>query len=215
MARLKVGVLISGRGTNLGALIDACADPTFPAEIALVLSNKGDAKGLARARGAGLKVAVIDHRGKARESFDAEVDAALRAAGVEFICLAGFMRLFTAAFVERWYNRILNIHPSLLPSFKGLHVHEQTLAAGVRIGGCTVHVLRFAMDTGPIVVQAAVPVLDGDTPESLADRILAAEHKIYPLALRLFAEGRARVEGDHVRISGSYEPEGALISPPA
>jgi len=213
MARLKVAVLISGRGSNLAALIAACAEPAFPAEIALVLSNKAEAKGLERALAAGLKTAVIDHRRRTREDFDLEVEAALKAAGVELICLAGFMRLFSAGFVERWRDRILNIHPSLLPAFKGLHVQEQALAAGVRITGCTVHVVRPEMDAGPIVAQAAVPVLDGDTPDSLAERILAAEHRLYPLALRLFAEGRARVEGDRVVIAGAGAPGPMLLSP--
>ena len=213
MARLKVAVLISGRGSNLAALIAACAEPAFPAEIALVLSNKAEAKGLERALAAGLKTAVIDHRRRTREDFDLEVEAALKAAGVELICLAGFMRLFSAGFVERWRDRILNIHPSLLPAFKGLHVQEQALAAGVRITGCTVHVVRPEMDAGPIVAQAAVPVLDGDTPDSLAERILAADHRLYPLALRLFAEGRARIEGDRVVIAGAGAPGPMLLSP--
>ena len=189
MARLKVGVLISGRGSNLAALIAACADPAFPAEIVLVLSNKADAQGLRRAAEAGLATALVDHRGRSREAFEQAVDAALRQAGVELICLAGFMRLFTAGFVARWPDRILNIHPSLLPAFKGLHVQEQALAAGVRISGCTVHVVRAAMDAGPIVAQAAVPVLEGDSADSLAERILAADHRLYPLALRLCVVG--------------------------
>lgn len=213
MARLKVGVLISGRGSNLAALIAACAEPHFPAEIVLVLSNNPAALGLERAAAAGIATAVIDHRGQGREAFELAMDTALRAAGVELICLAGFMRLLTAGFVGRWHDRVLNIHPSLLPAFKGLHVHEQALAAGVRFSGCTVHVLRAEMDAGPIVAQAAVPVLEGDTAEALAERILAAEHRLYPLALRLFAEGRARVEGDRVHISGGTASAAALLNP--
>ncbi|HUN51972.1 MAG TPA: phosphoribosylglycinamide formyltransferase [Candidatus Sulfotelmatobacter sp.] len=213
MARLKVGVLISGRGSNLAALIAACAEPAFPAEIVLVLSNRPDALGLERARQAGLATAVIDHRGRSREDFEQAVDAALRQAGVELICLAGFMRLLTAGFVARWPDRILNIHPSLLPAFKGLHVHEQALAAGVRISGCTVHVVRAETDAGPIVAQAAVPVLEGDSADSLAMRILAAEHRLYPLALRLFAEGRAVVAGERVRLDGTGPAGPALFSP--
>ena len=213
MARLKVGVLISGRGSNLAALIAACADPAFPAEIVLVLSNRPDALGLERARQAGLATAVIDHRGRSREDFEQAVDAALRQAGVELICLAGFMRLLTAGFVARWPDRILNIHPSLLPAFKGLHVHEQALAAGVRISGCTVHVVRAETDAGPIVAQAAVPVLEGDSADSLAMRILAAEHRLYPLALRLFAEGRAVVADERVRLDGTGPAGPALFSP--
>jgi len=213
VARLKVGVLISGRGSNLAALIAACAEPAFPAEIVLVLSNRPDALGLERARQAGLATAVIDHRGRSREDFEQAVDAALRQAGVELICLAGFMRLLTAGFVARWPDRILNIHPSLLPAFKGLHVHEQALAAGVRISGCTVHVVRAETDAGPIVAQAAVPVLEGDSADSLAMRILAAEHRLYPLALRLFAEGRAVVADERVRLDGTGPAGPALFSP--
>ncbi len=213
MARLKVGVLISGRGSNLAALIAACAEPAFPAEIALVLSNNPDAQGLRRAAGAGIPTAVIEHRGASRESFEQAIDAALRAAGAELVCLAGFMRLLTAAFVGRWHDRILNIHPSLLPAFKGLHAPEQAIAAGVRISGCTVHVVRAEMDAGPIVAQAAVPVLEADTAEALAERILAAEHRLYPLAVRLFAEGRATVDGERVRVTGDSPPPAVLLNP--
>lgn len=214
MKRLKVGVLISGRGSNLQALIDACGDPAFPAEIVVVVSNNPDAFGLQRALDAGLATAVIEHRGRDRESFEADLDAALRGHGVEMICLAGFMRLLTAGFVERWHDRILNIHPSLLPAFRGLHVHQRALDAGVRFSGCTVHIVRPEMDDGPIVAQAAVPVDAADTADSLAGRILEAEHRLYPLALRLFAEGRAAVEGTKVRISGGGAPGESLLNPP-
>jgi phosphoribosylglycinamide formyltransferase-1 len=196
-ARLKLAVLISGRGSNLRALIAACADPGFPAEIGLVLSNRADAKGLEAAAAAGIATAVIDHKGFAdRAAFDAAIHARLEAAGVGLICLAGFMRLFTPDFVARWQGRIVNIHPSLLPAFKGLHVHEQALQAGVRLTGCTVHFVSAEVDAGPIIVQAAVPVLAGDDPERLAARVLEAEHRCYPLAVRLIAEGRVRIEGD-------------------
>ncbi len=200
---MKVGVLISGRGSNLKALIEACADPAFPAAIALVISNKADAGGLEHARAAGIPCKVISHRDyPTREAFDAGLDRALREAGVELVCNAGFMRILSDGFVAAWHDRQLNIHPSLLPSFKGLHVHERVLEAGVRITGATVHFVRPAMDEGPIVAQAAVPVLPGDTPDSLAARVLEAEHRLYPLALRLVAEGRARVADERVTIDG-------------
>jgi phosphoribosylglycinamide formyltransferase-1 len=216
VARLKVGVLISGRGSNLQALIDACADPAFPAEIVLVLSNKADAYGLERARQAGIPAAVVSHRDFAdKPGFEAAMDDALNAAGVELVCLAGFMRLLTAGFVERWHDRLINIHPSLLPSFKGLDTHARAIAAGVRFTGCTVHFVRPAMDEGPIILQAVVPILEGDDDHTLADRVLIAEHHCYPGALKLIAEGRARVVGDRVAIAGG--PSGAsepILNPP-
>ncbi|QQP88035.1 phosphoribosylglycinamide formyltransferase [Skermanella sp. TT6] len=217
MARLKVGVLISGRGSNLQALIDACADPSFPAEIVLVLSNKADAFGLERARTAGIPASVVSHRDFAdKPGFEAAMDSALRSAGVELVCLAGFMRLLTADFVERWRDRLINIHPSLLPSFKGLDTHARAIEAGVKFTGCTVHFVRPAMDEGPIIVQAAVPVLPEDDPHALGDRVLVAEHRCYPLALRLIAEGRARVEGERVVLSqGSLLAEEPVLNPPA
>ncbi len=216
MARLKVGVLISGRGSNLQALIDACADPAFPAEIVLVLSNKADAYGLERARQAGIPAAVVNHRDFAdKPGFEAAMDDALNAAGVELVCLAGFMRLLTAGFVERWHDRLINIHPSLLPSFKGLDTHARALAAGVRFTGCTVHYVRPAMDEGPIILQAVVPILEGDDDHALADRVLIAEHRSYPGALKLIAEGRARVEGERVVITGApAEAPEPLLNPP-
>jgi phosphoribosylglycinamide formyltransferase 1 len=217
VARLKVGVLISGRGSNLQALIDVCADPAFPAEIVLVLSNKADAYGLERARQAGIQATVVSHRDYAdKPGFEAAMDEALNAAGVELVCLAGFMRLLTAGFVERWRDRLINIHPSLLPAFKGLDTHARAIDAGVRFTGCTVHFVRPAMDEGPIVLQAVVPILEGDDPHALADRVLVAEHRSYPLALRLIAEGRARVEGERVTISGSLTgATDPLLNPPA
>ena len=189
MARLKAGVLISGRGSNLQALLDACADPAFPAEIALVISNVAGAQGLDHAKAAGVPTLVIDHKGfPDRESFDAKMDEALRAAGVELVCLAGFMRLLSTGFVEGWRGKMINIHPSLLPAFKGLHTHAQALAAGVAEHGCTVHWVTPALDDGPAILQGKVPVLAGDTEESLAARVLEAEHRLYPEALRLIAE---------------------------
>jgi phosphoribosylglycinamide formyltransferase-1 len=195
MAKLKAGVLISGRGSNLLALLQACAGAGFPAEIALVISNRADAAGLAHAERFGVPAQVISHRDHAdRESFDRVVSAALEAAGVELVCLAGFMRIFSPWFPAHWANRILNIHPSLLPSFKGLHVQQQAIDAGVRISGASVHLVTDELDGGPIVAQAAVPVLQDDTVESLSARILKVEHELYPLVLRWFGERRVRVE---------------------
>jgi phosphoribosylglycinamide formyltransferase-1 len=211
---LNVGVLISGRGSNLGSIIDACADPTFPAAIRLVISNRADAPGLERARAAGIATAVIPHRDYAtRDAFDDALDRALADAGVELVCLAGFMRLLGDAFVARWHDRLVNIHPSLLPAFRGLDTHARALAAGVRFTGCTVHFVRTAVDDGPIIVQAAVPVLPGDDAERLAARVLAAEHRAYPLALRLIAEGRVRVSDGRVDIRGVTTSGNAILNP--
>lgn len=196
MARKRVGVLISGGGSNLQALIDAAADPAYPAEIVLVISNRAEAFGLQRAARAGIATKVIDHKRFAdRATFDRETDAALREAGCEIVCLAGFMRILTPAFVEGWQGRMLNIHPSLLPSFKGLHVQRQALEAGVKIAGCTVHLVTPDLDDGPILEQAAVPVLDDDDESSLSARILEQEHRIYPRALAALAAGRIRLDG--------------------
>jgi phosphoribosylglycinamide formyltransferase-1 len=212
--RLKLGVLISGRGSNLQALIDAAADPSYPAEIALVISNKADAGGLARAEAAGIATKVIPHKEFAsREAFDAALDQTLRAAGVGLVCLAGFMRLLTPGFSQGWHDRLINIHPSLLPSFKGLDSHAQALKAGVRFSGCTVHFVRPEMDAGPIILQAAVPVHDGDDEDRLAARILEAEHKSYPLAVRLIAEGRIEVVDEIVRIADGDFAGQALLNP--
>ncbi len=214
MARLKTAVLISGRGTNLQALIGACAEPSFPAEICLVVSNRPDAVGLRRAIEAGIATHVVDHKKFAdRRSFEVALDGALREARVEFICSAGFMRVLTEWFVERWRDRQINIHPSLLPVFPGLDTHARALAAGVRLAGCTAHFVRTEVDAGPIIVQAAVRVLPADDEETLAARVLAAEHKIYPLALRLIAEGRVEVVDERVRIDGAAEAQGMLLSP--
>jgi phosphoribosylglycinamide formyltransferase-1 len=190
-ARLKVAVLISGRGSNLKALIDACAAPDFPAEIVLVVSNRADAGGLAYAKHAGIPTAVVEHKNFAtREDFDAAMQAQLEKAGAQLICLAGFMRILSEGFVRAWQGRMINIHPSLLPAFKGAHVHEQVLTAGVLVSGCTVHFVTPELDSGPIILQAEVPVEPQDTPESLAARVLEAEHVLYPRALRKIAEER-------------------------
>ncbi len=193
MSRRRIAVLISGRGSNLGALIEAAAKPDYPAEIALVISNVEGAGGLERARTAGIATTVISHKGLSREDFDARLDAALEAAGIEIVCLAGFMRVLSDGFVRKWQGRLLNIHPSLLPAFKGAHVHEQALDAGVRVSGCTVHFVVPELDSGPIVEQAAVRVMPSDTPETLAARVLAEEHRIYALALKLVAEGKVKL----------------------
>lgn len=214
MAALKLGVLISGRGTNLQALIDRCAEPSFPATIAVVISNRADAAGLTRAAEAGIATEVIahgDHDGRA--SFDAEISRTLAGHGVELVCLAGFMRLLGAPFVDAWRDRLINIHPSLLPAFKGLDTHARALKAGVKFTGCTVHFVRAEMDVGPIIAQAAVPMRPGDTEGTLAARVLGAEHRAYPLAVRLIAEGRVRVVGEGVEIDGARAPDSAPLNP--
>jgi phosphoribosylglycinamide formyltransferase-1 len=213
VTRKQVAVLISGRGSNLKALIEAAADPAYPAGIALVLSNIADAAGLERAREAGIATLVVSHKGKPREAFDAEIDAALKARGVDLICLAGFMRLLTPGFVAAWADRILNVHPSLLPAYRGLHVHERVIADGTRFTGCTVHFVRPEVDAGPIIAQAAVPVHANDTPTTLAARVLAAEHQVYPLALALVASGRAKPTGDRVIVDGAVPAQGFLLNP--
>lgn len=211
---MKLAVLISGRGSNLQALIDACQGEDFPAEIALVISNKAGALGLERAQKAGIPTKVLSHKDFAdREAFDAAMSDAIEAAGAKFVCLAGYMRLLSDGFVRTWRDKLINIHPSLLPSFKGLHVHEQAIEAGVRFSGCTVHFVRPAMDEGPIIAQAVVPVLPGDTHDDLATRILEQEHALYPLALRLIAEGRVRVTAETVRIDDHQAPTGVLLNP--
>lgn len=211
---MRLGILISGRGSNMRALLRACADPNFPATPALVISNEPDAAGLETARAARVPTRTIVHRDfQDREGFEAALDEALRASGADLVCLAGFMRLLGDAFVTRWHDRMLNIHPSLLPAFKGLDTHRRAIEAGVRLAGCTVHLVRPAMDSGPILLQAAVPVLDDDTPASLAERVLAEEHRLYPAAVRLMAEGRVRVIDERAVIAGATWPSGALISP--
>ncbi len=199
--RLRVGVLISGRGSNLQALLDACADLDFPARIVCVLSNNADAFGLQRAADAGVPTTVVSHKDYPnRKTFDAAVNDALGKFDVEFLCLAGFMRILDGQFVARWRDRMINIHPSLLPSFPGLDTHQRALDMGVKVAGCTVHFVRADADTGPIIAQAAVPLLPDDDAETLAARILVEEHDIYPRALRLCAEGRVSIKGDRAII---------------
>ena len=214
MARLKTAILISGRGSNMQALVDAAAEPEYPAEIVRVISNVPGAGGLERAAEAGIATKAIDHRDfDGRAPFEDALHAELIEAGVELVCLAGFMRLLTADFVERWLDRMINIHPSLLPSYKGLHTHERVLAEGVRFTGCTVHFVRPAMDAGPIIVQAAVPVLPDDDADTLAARVLSAEHRCYPHALRLVAEGRTSIVDETVIVDGAAGPTGITINP--
>jgi len=214
MARLKLGVLISGRGSNLLALIEACKASDYPAEIVLVVSNKADAKGLEHADAAGIATTVVEHGGYPdRETFDKAVHEKLADAGVELVCLAGFMRLLSSWFVETWRDRVVNIHPSLLPAFKGIDAHAQTIATGVKLSGCTVHIVRPEMDAGPILVQAAVPVLPGDDEDTLAARILTVEHRCYPLAVRLIAEGRVKIDGEGTVIDTDGMADSSLINP--
>jgi phosphoribosylglycinamide formyltransferase 1 len=197
MARKRVAILISGRGSNMVALIEAAKDTNFPAEIVLVVSNEPTAEGLKRARDADIATATVDHRpfGKDREAFERALQAAIEPHAIDLICLAGFMRLLTPWFIAKWEGRMLNIHPALLPAFKGLDTHARALAAGVTQHGATVHFVVPEMDAGPVIVQEAVPVLPDDTEPTLAARVLAVEHRIYPQALRMVAEGRARIDG--------------------
>lgn len=212
MSKRRTAILISGRGSNMASLIDAAKAPDYPAEIALVLSNKPDAPGLAAAKAQGIATAAVDHKIYAgREAFEGSLQKMLEAHRIDFICLAGFMRLLTPAFVTHWEGRLINIHPSLLPSYKGLHTHERALADGVKIHGCSVHYVIAEMDAGPIIAQAAVSVLDDDTPASLGARVLEQEHVIYPLALRLAASGALKI--DNMRVTGAIGAPCAMVSP--
>jgi phosphoribosylglycinamide formyltransferase-1 len=211
----RVAILISGRGSNMTALIEAARADGFPAEIALVISNKPDAPGLATAAKAGVETLVIESKpfGTDRAGFETVLQKALDDHRIELICLGGFMRLFTAEFVQAWYGRMLNIHPSLLPSFPGLDPHGQALRAGVKISGATVHFVIPETDAGPIVMQGAVPVADDDTADTLAARVLTIEHAIYPQALRLLATDGIRIEGDVCRTNAAADLDDQLISP--
>ena len=211
---VDVAVLISGSGTNLQALIDVCAKEDFPARIVKIISNNPNAFGLERAKKAGIEAIVINHRDyETREAFDDVLDQELKKSNVKFICLAGFMRILDARFVNRWKNRILNIHPSLLPAFKGLHTQERALEAGVRFTGCTVHFVSPGVDEGPIISQATLAINPDETAEALAERVLELEHIIYPQALKMVASGQVRVVGNHVRISDVEFPEQSIINP--
>ena len=213
----RVAILISGRGSNMAALIEAARPADFPAEIVVVISNRADAQGLEKAAASGIPTLVIESKpfGKDRAGFEMVLQRALDEHQVELICLGGFMRLFTGEFVQRWYGKMLNIHPSLLPSFPGLDPHGQALRAGVKISGATVHFVIPETDAGPIVMQGAVTVADDDTPETLAARVIGIEHQIYPEALRLLASGRLRLAGDLCRTTGSVASDDSLISPPS
>ncbi|MET0444055.1 MAG: phosphoribosylglycinamide formyltransferase [Pseudorhodoplanes sp.] len=210
-----VAILISGRGSNMSALIEAAAADGFPAKIALVISNRADAPGLANAQANGIKTLVIESKpfGKDRAGFEKLLQAALDEHKIEVICLAGFMRLFTAEFVQHWNGRMLNIHPSLLPSFPGLDPHGQALRAGVKISGATVHFVIPETDAGPIVMQGAVPVAGDDTAETLAARVLSVEHQIYPQALRLLATDGIKIDGDVTTSTAGVDAEDSLIAP--
>ncbi len=214
MRKLRLGVMISGSGTNLQALIDACEAADYPAEIVVVISNRPGVKGLARAEAAGLPALTIDHTNyETRESFEEAVHTTLSEHKVQLVCLAGFMRLLTADFVIRWKDRMINIHPSLLPSYKGLHTHERAIEDGVRFAGCTIHYVRAEMDNGPILMQAAIPISPDDTPDSLASKVQTYEHQMYPAAVKLIAEGKVRVSGHKVAFNDVPVPQIGPISP--
>ncbi len=213
---LKLAVLVSGGGSNLQAIIDACKTPDYPAEIVLVFSNQLDAGGLERARRAGIRAEAISHKGfeGGREAYDSTVSNLIEESGADLVVLAGYLRLVSESFVTRWEGRLINIHPSLLPSFKGLHVHQAALDAGVKYSGCTVHYVVPEVDSGPIIAQAVVPVLPGDDAGSLAQRILKQEHRIYPQVIRWIAEGRVSVdEAGIVTVADANAPDFAQINP--
>jgi phosphoribosylglycinamide formyltransferase-1 len=213
--RKRTAILISGRGSNMRALIEEARAPSFPAEICLVLSSRPDAAGLAFAKERGIATAVVDHKIYAgREEFERSIDILLELHRIELICLAGFMRILTPWFVGRWQGRLLNIHPALLPAYRGLNTHERALADGVKIHGCTVHFVAKATDEGPIIAQAAVPVLDSDTPETLAARVLVQEHLIYPAALERIAGDRFRIERNRVLLLGDRAAEAGALRVP-
>lgn len=210
----RTAILISGRGSNMASLLAAANAHDYPAEIALVLSNRPDAPGLETAKAAGIATAVVDHKIYAgREEFERSIHAMLSIHRIELVCLAGFMRMLTPWFVAEWSQRLINIHPALLPSYRGLHTHERALADGVKIHGCTVHFVVPGMDEGPIIAQAAVPVLDDDTPQTLGARVIEQEHRIYPLALNLVASGRLHVEGNRVFCDRKTDIPGPLVVP--
>jgi phosphoribosylglycinamide formyltransferase-1 len=215
MSKTRVAVLISGRGTNMAALIEAARDASYPAEIELVLSNRPQAAGLAVARAAAIATAVVDHVpfGADREAFERAVQDVLAAHRIEIVCLAGFMRLLTPWLIERWHGRMINVHPALLPAFKGLDTHARALAAGVKVHGATVHFVTSEMDSGPIIVQGAVGVREDDTTDMLAARVLAVEHRIYPAALAWLAARRLTIVGGRCRIDGARGPDHDLIAP--
>lgn len=212
--KLKLAVLISGRGSNLKSLIAACSEKDFPAEIVVVISNRPDAKGLEYAKDAGIKTEVVDHKKyKFRVRFEEAMQEKIKKSGAELVCLAGFMRLLTKWFVEQWEDRIINIHPSLLPAFPGTNVQEKAIKAGVKFSGCTVHFVRPEMDSGPIIIQSAVPVYANDKVEDLEQRILKSEHICYPLAVRMIAEGGVEIKDEVVHIKGQKKSEEFIFNP--
>jgi phosphoribosylglycinamide formyltransferase-1 len=217
MNRKRVAILISGRGSNMAALIEAAKDKNYPAEIVLVASNRPDAAGLATAQAAGIATVVVDHKtyGKDRAAFDGAMQAVLEQHRIELLCLAGFMRLLTTPFVRHWEGRMINIHPALLPAFKGLDTHQRALDAGAKVHGATVHFVVPEMDAGPIIMQGAVAVRADDSAEALAARVLGIEHRIYPQALRLVAEGRVRIVDGRCLIDGMPIPDSAALVPSA
>jgi phosphoribosylglycinamide formyltransferase-1 len=211
MKRLRVAVLVSGRGSNLRALVDACTDQAYPAEIVLVIGNRRDPLGFARPVRAGIPCKFVSHAD--RTTFAAETDKLLNEYGIELVALAGFMRILDTTFVNKWHDRMVNIHPSLLPAFPGLHAQRQALAAGVRFSGCTVHFVRPEVDSGPIIAQGLVPVHPDDDEATLAARILQREHELYPHAIRLYAEGRLQVIDERVKVDGWIVPAVSALNP--
>lgn len=215
-ARKKVAVLISGRGSNLASLIEAATERDYPAEISVVISDNPDAAGLKLANSKGIASGVVERKDFASKAeHDLAIDKTIRSFGAELVVLAGYMRILSAPFVEKWRGRMINIHPSLLPLFKGLHPHAQALNAGVRVHGATVHFVTPDMDDGPIIAQAAVPVLVGDDEAGLAARVLKAEHQLYPTALRMLADGKVRMEGDSTLFAPIRDNSGGMISAPS
>ncbi len=214
IAKKRTAILISGRGSNMMSLVEAMRDSKYPAEPVIVISNRPDAAGLEWAQSEGVPTLALDHKlYENREHFEGQLHSVLEMSKADLVCLAGFMRILTAGFVEKWRDKLLNIHPALLPAFKGLDTHARALAAGVRIHGCTVHVVRPDMDSGPIIAQAAVPVLDDDTAKTLGERVLAAEHRLYPHALALFARGDARVADERIVLAQGVNQTDSLFSP--
>lgn len=211
---LNLAVMISGEGSNLQALINACSQDSFPARIQIVISNKENVRGLERAKNAGIKNLIISSKQYSiRETFEEKIDNCITQANAELVCLAGFMQLFSAQFIKKWHNKIINIHPSLLPAYKGLNVQARAVKDGALFSGCTVHFVHEKVDSGPIIIQAAVPILQDDTAEILKQRILKQEHLIYPMAIRWIAENRVRIEGDRVKINGIKMTENVIINP--
>lgn len=214
MTEFRIAILISGRGSNMEALLAACAQADYPASAAVVICNRPDAKGLKTAGDAGIATEVVDHKDyDSRESFEDALDTVIRSYEPDLLCLAGFMRILTSSFITRWPDKIVNIHPSLLPAYRGLDTHARVIADGVRFTGCTVHFVRPEMDSGPIIAQAAIPVRQDDTPDALAARVLSFEHRIFPLAVKLIAQGKLEIADELVRIDGEPLSLEGMINP--